>query len=388
LFLYLTALNLGVCVVVLFRGWPAMGSVALLGTQILFWTWYDAHYHPEKLAWAIGFQAVIFGLYLMQDLAVQFRIGPGNRWESTLRMVLNAVCWFTAFYVLMKYDYGAWMGVAALVMAAEYALIAYFLLAYHGRHTAELLTAIALAIGFVALAIPLEADARWVALGWAACAGALWWFGVRVEAGPLRGLAAGLAASSITRLLFIDLPAYPEELLTPVVNLIALPCVGVAACLLVAIVATRLAQQRLATFEYALVGAAGLLVLVVLWLVLSVDLYHHFFMRARLAEGVTVDWRRIGQMSLSVWWTLYASILLAIGFRWRLSPVRWLAILFYGLTVGKVFLLDMAGLSEVYRIVAFIVLAVFLGIAARVYQRLGRCRNSEEVEEASFHARS
>ena len=42
----------------------------------------------------------------------------------------------------------------------------------------------------------------------------------------------------------------------------------------------------------------------------------------------------------------------------------------YGVTVVKVFLFDMAGLGEVYRILAFLVLAVLLGVAAGVYQRI------------------
>ena len=47
--------------------------------------------------------------------------------------------------------------------------------------------------------------------------------------------------------------------------------------------------------------------------------------------------------------------------------------------------LDMAGLMALYRIVAFLVLAVVLGIAARVYQRLGRREASAAAEEATFH---
>jgi len=42
LFTYLVALNLGVWGVVFVRAWPAMGSIALVGTQLLFWMWYEA----------------------------------------------------------------------------------------------------------------------------------------------------------------------------------------------------------------------------------------------------------------------------------------------------------------------------------------------------------
>jgi len=41
----------------------------------------------------------------------------------------------------------------------------------------------------------------------------------------------------------------------------------------------------------------------------------------------------------------------------------------YGVTVLKLFLVDMANVQQLYRILAFFVLAVVLGLVARVYQR-------------------
>jgi uncharacterized membrane protein len=63
--------------------------------------------------------------------------------------------------------------------------------------------------------------------------------------------------------------------------------------------------------------------------------------------------------------------LLAIGFSVRVSAIRWTALAVFAATIAKVFLYDMADLDQIYRIVAFFVLAVFLGIAAWAYQRIG-----------------
>jgi len=311
------------------------------------------NYHPEKLAWAIGFQAVIYALYLAQDVAVQFRRYPANRWESTIRMVVNAALWFTAFYILLEDDYRKWMGQQRLPWGA-------FTLSSGGCCSGirdatpwSYFTAVAIAMGFVVLAIPLEADAHWIALGWAGCAAVLWWFGVRVQAAPLRCLAAVIAMASAMRLLCLDLPEYPRELWMPLWNPIALPSLGAVACMLGSILATRSRRTRLHAMEQILVAAASLAVLVLLWLVLSVDVYHHFNMRHQLAERGTIDWRRVAQMSLSVLWTLTLRACWPLVFRWHVAALRWLAIGFYGLTVGKVFLVDMAGLAEIYRIVAF-----------------------------------
>jgi uncharacterized membrane protein len=50
--------------------------------------------------------------------------------------------------------------------------------------------------------------------------------------------------------------------------------------------------------------------------------------------------------------------------------LRWTALLIFAMTTGKVLLVDMSGLQEVYRILAFFVVAVLLGLAGWAYQRI------------------
>ena len=384
-FTYLTVLNGGVVFLMLRRGWPAFGSIALVGTHLLFWYWYEGNYHPEKQPWALGFQSVVFLLYLSQHVGVQFFRCPENRWESAGRMLANAALWFGAFFVLLEDDYRGWMGSAAIVMAIAYALFARLLLAGRDVRTLEVVTAVALTVGFVGLAFPLEADARWVGLGWAATATALWWFGLRVQTPPLRALAALIAGAAVLRLLFVDLPSYSRLITIPVFNRIALPAVGVAACVLGSVIAARSYRDRLGTLQRFLVAASGLAGVVLLWFVLSVDLLHYFDARGRVGGTELVQWRRMGQMSLSLFWAVYATAVLAVGFRLQLARLRWLAIGFYALTVGKVLLVDMASLGEGYRIVAFFVLALLLGISARLYQRVRWASDAPGSLERTSH---
>ena len=80
LFLYLAMLNAGVVGLLLLRAWPVIGTLALAGTQALFWAWYQQNYHPEKLIWALGFLGVIYLLYLVQSIA-QSALGRRTRWK-------------------------------------------------------------------------------------------------------------------------------------------------------------------------------------------------------------------------------------------------------------------------------------------------------------------
>jgi uncharacterized membrane protein len=71
--------------------------------------------------------------------------------------------------------------------------------------------------------------------------------------------------------------------------------------------------------------------------------------------------------------------LLVLGIVRRQSSLRWAALLIFGLTLGKVFLYDMAGLKEFYRILAFLIVALLLGLAGWAYQRIRVDRSAEET---------
>ena len=75
-------------------------------------------------------------------------------------------------------------------------------------------------------------------------------------------------------------------------------------------------------------------------------------------------------VALSVFWSVSAVVLLAIGFARRIAPLRYLAITLFGVTVLKVFIVDLANLETVYRIVSFIVLGILLLAASFLYQQL------------------
>jgi uncharacterized membrane protein len=378
LFVYLGVLNAGFIGLLLRRAWPAVGTVALVGTQLLFWAWYDGNYHPEKLAWALGFQAVIFGLYLFHEVAIRFLRPQPATWEDVVRLPLGAAFWTAAGYVLLNDNYHPWLGSLAVAMAAIYALVARVLLSGRNGDNRVLVAAIGIAAAYLALAFPLQADAQWVALGWAALAGTLWWFGVRLKAMPLRIMAGVGAILSVGRILFVDTPQSTRPLFTPIFNAYALPALAATACLALALVATRKRLGQLSPGERTTVGGAAISCVLLVWLVVSIDLWNYFDALA-LVSPDEHDWQRFAQMSLSAWWSVYAAIVLTLGFRAGQAWMRWTALGLFALTVLKVFLFDMAGLDQIYRIVAFFVLAILLGVATWAYQRRQPDRMPAEI---------
>ena len=75
------------------------------------------------------------------------------------------------------------------------------------------------------------------------------------------------------------------------------------------------------------------------------------------------------QVGLSVLFTLYAAAALGFGLARRIPAVRYGALALFGIVIVKVFLVDLAELQAIYRILSFLVLGLVLLGVSYVYQR-------------------
>ncbi|HSE02774.1 MAG TPA: DUF2339 domain-containing protein [Methylomirabilota bacterium] len=148
----------------------------------------------------------------------------------------------------------------------------------------------------------------------------------------------------------------------------------IAACLAIGLAGGALARStaapRAAELGRILSGLAGL----VLLFVLSVNwTRYQEGMQAMVrgsGRGLLVSelrWRT--QIGLSVLWTLYAGIALGWGFVRGNTALRYGALALFGLTVIKVFAVDLAAVKTAYRILSFLVLGVVLLLVSVAYQR-------------------
>jgi uncharacterized membrane protein len=378
LFTYLLILNLGVVALALFRAWPAVATVALAGTQALFWAWWFENYHPEKLEAALLFQSALFGLYLLHNLFAHVLRRRNADIEALGRTALNAFLFALAGYFLLREDYHDWLGTAAVGLAILYTALAWFVMRRRPDDTRQQLVLVATALACVAVVFPLQTSAAWIALGWAVEGAALSWFGLRIDSVRLRGLGGALLVLGAGKLLLVDTPALDRtEPFVPIFNNYAVPALAIAACVLFAAVASRRLLRRPTEGEYALRIVEGLAGVLLVWLILSIETYQTF--SVTLGMRGDADW--FARTSLSVLWPIYAAILLAIGFKLDSAALRWTALGLFALTLCKVVFVDMADLPGFYRVAAFFVLSVILGAAAWGYQKIERQRRLDRQRE-------
>ena len=151
----------------------------------------------------------------------------------------------------------------------------------------------------------------------------------------------------------------------------------VLACVALAIAGTCLAGSG--TSRYAgqvgrvVSGAAGAVLLFVLsqaWTRYQDQPLREARGGGRSGLAAEIRWKT--QVGLSVLWTLYAAVALAWGFIRRSTALRYAALGLFGLVIVKVFIVDLASVKTLYRMLSFLILGVVLLLVGLLYQKASR----------------
>ncbi|HNQ21615.1 MAG TPA: DUF2339 domain-containing protein [Phycisphaerae bacterium] len=216
--------------------------------------------------------------------------------------------------------------------------------------------------------------------GWIVLALAWWGLGWRVRAANLVSLAVTVAA--VCKFLTSDtleaaLGGSWSEVHGVILNRIVLSGLGTA--LLVAVVSRRAyvppawVDVGASPASLSAAGAAVILLLLVWTGTFEILRMFEFEpLRERFRNPA-----QSAQQIVSVFWSAAAVLALVLGIVRRHLVLRWAALVLFGVTVLKAFLIDLAHLEMVYRIVSFGVLGALLMAASLLYHNLaGRRRNS------------
>jgi uncharacterized membrane protein len=360
LFTYVLILGAGLLVLAWARGWAVLTPVSFLATQIYYWGWYERFYGTEKLARTSLFATLFFLVYAALP-AIRSR--KQGRLETTeIAVLLANVFIYLVALREMLWDEHRWaLTLAVLALAAAHLAVARGLSmrAGGGLQQARLLFA-GLALALVTVVIPIRLESKWITMAWAVEGAVLIWSGLRDRILALR--AAGLLLFGVVafRLLAFPIPATRFLL-----NARFAEYVVTVACFGAALAFVRIQPGRLDETEGKLYAALGIALNAFALIALSQEAWDLF---GRM-QTLGIDRGLAQQLSLSLVWTLYATVLLALGIKRAVPALRWQALILLGIVVGKVFLFDLSYLERFYRILSFFVLGLVLLLVSFFYQR-------------------
>ena len=390
LFSYLVLLDFATLVLVALKPWRRLLLLSYVGTVLLYVGWYSSFYDRSQLRLTLGFATLFFAIFAIAPLIALPAKNERSLFSilSLLLALVNAGVYFLqveAMYEQIDKRVTAWL---ALALAVVYIFLSRQVrVRYRDPAAAQALHSLhlALAIGFITIAIPVRMDAHWITIGWFVEAAVLLWVADRIHSDFLNAFAVGALVLAVVRLLFID-NFYSTRLIFN--GRMATHAVAIAVLAILAWYGSKRNDERGRTSVALAIVALNALALIAL----SREVADYYAQQMAGMRPMPGQWNQSGWLNLrrveisrdftySALWMGYGAMLMLIGFWRRSAFVRWQALLLIAVTIVKVFVYDVSQLDRGYRIVSFIVLGVLLLAISFVYQRdwlqLGKRRSAE-----------
>jgi uncharacterized membrane protein len=223
------------------------------------------------------------------------------------------------------------------------------------------------ALFFITLIFPIQFERQWITIGWALEGAALLWLFHRVPHPGLRLVGIGLLVAAFVRLaLNPAVLEYHPRAATPILNWY-LYTYGLATVALF-LGARLLAPPRHLVWKANAQAVLGSLGAVLAFLLMNIEIADYFS-----EPGSTLTFQFSGNfardMTYSIAWALFALTLLVYGILKRIPFARYAAMGLLCVTLVKLFFHDLAQLAQLYRIGAFIGVAVIAMLASFAYQK-------------------
>ena len=383
LFSYLALLDVATVVMVARKPWRRLLVLSYIGTLLLYVGWYAEFYTRNQFSLTLTFATLFFVIFAVAPLLAQQPRQESAAFASVPLFLafVNAGVYFLQAYVMFEEINKHAMAWFALALAAVYIFLSRQTREYYpDKQNVERLhyLHLALAIGFITIAIPIRLDGHWITIGWLIEAAVLIWLSDRIRSSFLSLFAVGALGLGVFRLLAFD--NFHAQ------TLIFNARLGTYAVAIGVLAATAYFGKKRGD-ELGLRGAAvAVIALNLLALVaMSLEISDYYSRQMAAVQPVYRAGRyqrydpayvsnarsiRIAEdFTYSALWMAYGAILMIVGFWRRSAFVRWQALVLIAFTIVKVFVYDVSQLDRGYRIVSFIVLGMLLLAISFVYQR-------------------
>ncbi len=378
LFAYVAVLDLAALAMVAFKPWRRLLVLSYAGTLLLYVGWYNQFYDRSQVNPTLGFATLFFAIFAIAPLVARSPENEAGVFASVpfILVLVNAGVYFLQIYSMFEEISKTETAWFALALAAVYIYLSWRTRErFGGSATGQKLQLLhlALAIGFITIAIPIRLDQHWITIGWFVEAAVLLWVADRIHSDLLNAFAVGALALGVARLLFIDDFHSTQLILNARMGTHAL---AVAVLGGIAWYASKRNDETGRRASAVAVVALNALALIALTREVA-DYYAQQLATVRPHTGTfnLADWGQsrkveiVRDFTYSALWMAYGAMLMVVGF-WRNSAfVRWQALILIAVTTFKVFIYDTSQLDHIYRIMSFIVLGILLLTVSFAYQR-------------------
>jgi len=387
---YLLILNLSVLVISLFKDWRFFKVLSILGSYQLLGTWNDLYKDDTSTINALIFLAINFLMQFLITIAyfVRKNIIP-NIWEySTIS--LNPLIFIIISNDLLSGDNSSLLGSIIISVGLLYFIFAY--ISYIRSNYEITLSSMLAGVGIICIiaAIPVQLSGTIVTILFSIQALVFIWLSIRFKSWEMQAFSSGIFLVVIFRLLFIDFENFDLASYQIVFNerflvfFVAILCLSASSYFY--FLEMKKKEEKLYTrnlffkitnknidsirenlsirnlFIFTIVAANFFIV----WSI-SFEITSVFDSNIFDFDNDTKSYAKA--LGLTIFWGIYAGILLIIGISKRSYQIRSAAIFLLAIPVVKLFVYDTFNLEQIYRIISYVFLGILLIIGGFMYQK-------------------
>ena len=396
LFSYVLILNISFVVLSYFKKWHLVYILNFVGTYAVYGAWHGRFYEPEKLPITMLFLSLFFACFLVAPFLVSVARKHVYGVVDAIISTVNAIVYFSVSYALLKPDFESTLGFFFVLGALVYVVGAYCIAHFHKEDKNALFTLAGVGLVLLTLAVPIQFIGVWITIAWALEAALLLWLGFVLKSYYVRVFSLLIFVTTLCRLFAFDVSTKVDDMYTPILNerfgvyLFAIVAFFVGAYLY------HYYKPILRPEERWLSAGLGVIAHFLALFILSAeimtwygkkidDVYQTlrpepllqgsqrpggpvpYGRQPRLDEYPLEGLKNTRNVLLSLLWVLYAAALMIIGFMRHSRAARIFALILFGVVILKVFLFDVSFLSDLYRIVSFVVLGVILLVVSFLF---------------------
>jgi uncharacterized membrane protein len=342
-----------------------ISGFALAFTWAAEWGWHERMFDSANPIFGIVWYVAIFLLFASAPLFC----GSKRSWPWIIATASGALQFWFAYELCVTRFPSRLMFLLPVGFAIPYVIgLLYLMRREHvpaASGDSRLATAATGLLLFLSLVVPVEFNREWITLGWAIEGVALVLLYRRVPNQQLRIAATVVLCAAFARLAFN--PAifeYHKRAPYRIWNWYLYAYGITTAC---EFAAARIFGARSRWHERIAPPLLYALGTILLFLLLNIEIADYFSLGPTLTFSFSGDFAR--DMTYTIAWALFAFALLLIGIFKATRAVRIAAIALLGITLAKLFLHDLDQLAQLYRIAAFLSVAVIAIIASFAYQR-------------------
>jgi uncharacterized membrane protein len=398
LFSYILLLDLAVLGVSFFKRWHEIHFIGAIGTILLFSGWYGSFYTAAQLWSTFFFLTLFFLVYSLSALIYNLYKKEKSTGTEQILTLLAGFIYFAVSYGMLNEDYHAFMGFFALIMAVYYFLWAYLVRALTPLDDKLYGFLAVLSTGFITLAIGIQFEQNIITIGWLIEAMVLAYTGVATKNKLVKGVAITVSVLAMVRMLFIDsslardaMALFNERFFTYLFGVISLYIMGWIWKTYTTEPKDEAEAKKLATVFLVLANFftlfAGSLEITTYYdnqiqnarITLDQNVPGNVGNRFGYQNEYNAQYQDIyknqtqlenkSSISLSIFWIIYAIILLLVGVVLRSRGVRMGGLILLLFAILKLFFYDLWSLGTLYRIISSMTLGVVLLSVSYAYQK-------------------